>query len=141
VNSANFDLLYPLSDAFDLAVMDRFYTYLPGWGVPKNISEQLTGSYGFITDYRAEAFHHLFLHTNRYDWVNKHLKLGKSVEGRDEVAIKKTVCAFLKLLHPLGDRYIYGLRRHLSRGVKLREIRYRAVSNYFESGLQIFARL
>ncbi len=103
VNSANFDLFYPLSEAFDLAVMDRLYTYLPGWEIPKNTSALLTGSYGFITDYLAEAFHHLFLHTNRYDWVNRHIRLGAAIEGRDEVAIKKTVCALLKLLHPTGD--------------------------------------
>jgi ATP-dependent Lon protease len=103
VNSSHFDLFYPLPDTFDLAVMDRFYTYLPGWEVPKNNSEALTGSYGFITDYLAEAFHHLFMHTNRYDWVNKHVRLGSAIEGRDEVAIKKTLCAMLKLLHPTGE--------------------------------------
>ena len=103
VNSSHFDLFYPLPDTLDLAVMDRFYTYLPGWEMPKNTSEALTSSYGFITDYLAEAFHHLFMHTNRYDWVNKHLRLGSAIEGRDEVGIKKTVCALLKLLHPVGD--------------------------------------
>jgi ATP-dependent Lon protease len=35
--------------------------------------------------------------------VNKNVRLGSAVEGRDEVGIKKTVCAFLKLLHPSGD--------------------------------------
>ena len=103
VNSAHFDLFYPLPETFDLAVMDRFHTYLPGWEVPKNTSAALTPSYGFITYYLAEAFHHLFMHTNRYDWVNKSIRLGAAIEGRDEVAIKKTVCAFLKLLHPVGD--------------------------------------
>ena len=48
----------------------------------------------------AEAFHYQFKHSNRYDEVSKRIKLGKSVEGRDEKGIKKTVCAFLKILHP-----------------------------------------
>ncbi len=103
VNSSMFDLFIPLPDVFDLAVMDRFHTYLPGWEMIKNSSDFLTPGYGFITDYLAEAFHHLFLHTNRYDWVNKHCKLGDAIEGRDEVSIKKTICAFLKLLHPTGE--------------------------------------
>ena len=103
VNSSYYDLFYPLPETFDLAVMDRFYNYLPGWEIPKNTSAALTPSYGFITDYLAEAFHHLFMHTNRYDWVNRNIRLGAAIEGRDEVAIKKTVCAFLKLLHPVGD--------------------------------------
>jgi ATP-dependent Lon protease len=62
----------------------------------------LTGNYGFITDYLAEAFHHQFSHTNRYEEVNKRIRLGQNVEGRDEKGIKKTVCAFLKILHPDG---------------------------------------
>src|SRR5690606_26119758 len=34
--------------------------------------------------------------------VSKRIRLGKSIEGRDEKGIKKTVCAFLKILHPNG---------------------------------------
>lgn len=102
VNSSVYDLFQPLPPGFDLAVMDRFACYLPGWEMPKNSSEFLTSKYGFITDYLAEAFHYVFKHTNRYEEVNKRIRLGKSVEGRDEKGIKKTVCAFLKILHPSG---------------------------------------
>jgi ATP-dependent Lon protease len=103
VNSTQFDLFISLPDSFDLAVMDRFHTYLPGWEMPKNSSEYLTIHYGFITDYLAEAFHRLSRQTSRYEYVNKHCRLGKTVEGRDEVSVKKTVAAFLKLLHPTGE--------------------------------------
>ena len=34
--------------------------------------------------------------------MSKRIRLGKSIEGRDEKGIKKTVCAFLKVLHPNG---------------------------------------
>lgn len=102
VNSSVYDLFQPLPPGFDLAVMDRFACYLPGWEMPKNSSEFLTSQYGLITDYLAEAFHYVFKHTNRYEEVNKRIRLGKSVEGRDEKGIKKTVCAFLKILHPSG---------------------------------------
>ena len=99
--------------------MDRFACYLPGWEMPKNSSEYLTSNYGFITDYLAEAFHHQFKHTNRYEEVNKRIRLGSAVEGRDEKGIKKTVCAFLKILHPDGPpsrrgvRGVRGLRRRV----------------------------
>lgn len=100
VNSEVYDLFQPLPKEFDLAVMDRFACYLPGWEMPKNNSEFLTNNYGFITDYLAEAFHHQLKQTNRFEEVNKRIRLGSSVEGRDEKGIKKTVAAFLKILHP-----------------------------------------
>ena len=102
VNSVEYDLFQPLPREFDLAIMDRFACYLPGWEMLKNSSEYLTQRYGFITDYLAEAFHHQFAHTNRYEEVTKRIRLGAAVEGRDEKGIKKTVCAFLKILHPDG---------------------------------------
>jgi ATP-dependent Lon protease len=102
VNSNEYDLFQPLPSEFDLAIMDRFAAYIPGWEMPKNSSEFLTNRYGFITDYLAEAFHYQFKHTNRYEEVSKRIRLGKSIEGRDEKGIKKTVCAFLKILHPNG---------------------------------------
>lgn len=102
VNSTEHDLFIPMPKEFDLAVMDRFACYLPGWEMPKNSSDFLTENYGFITDYMCEAFHYQFTHTNRYEEVTKRIRLGQNVEGRDEKGIKKTVCAFLKILHPDG---------------------------------------
>lgn len=100
VNSNEYDLFQPLPPELDLAVMDRFAAYIPGWEMPKNSSDFLTSKYGFITDYLAEAFHYQFKHTNRYEEVSKRIRLGKAIEGRDEKGIKKTVCAFIKILHP-----------------------------------------
>lgn len=100
VASSDHDLFKPLPREFDLAVMDRFAYYLPGWEMPKNSSAYLTNAYGFITDYLAEAFHYQFKHSNRYEEVSRRIRLGAQVEGRDEKGVKKTVCAFLKILHP-----------------------------------------
>jgi ATP-dependent Lon protease len=100
VNSTEYDLFLPLPPQFDLAVMDRFACYLPGWEMPKNSDAFLTSRYGLITDYLAEAFHYQLKHSNRYEEVSKRLRLGSAVEGRDEKGIKKTLCAFLKILHP-----------------------------------------
>ena len=102
VNSTEYDLFQPLPPELDLAIMDRFAAYIPGWEFPKNSSSFLTNRYGFITDYLAEAFHYQFKHTNRYEEVSRRINLGKAVEGRDEKGIKKTVAAFLKILHPNG---------------------------------------
>ena len=102
VASAEHDLFTTLPKEFDLAVLDRFACYVPGWEMFKTSSVYLTNNYGFITDYLAEAFHHQFAHTNRYQEVNQRIRLGASVEGRDEKGIKKTVAALLKILHPDG---------------------------------------
>ena len=103
VKSPKQDLFQPLPDAFDLAIMDRFACYLPGWEMPKTSSEYLTDDFGMITDYIAEAFHYQLKNVSRYEEVNSRIKLGSAVEGRDEKGIKKTVCAMLKLLHPDGS--------------------------------------
>ena len=100
VNSTDYDLFQPLPPQLDLAIMDRFACYLPGWEMPKNSSAFLTDRFGLITDYLAEAFHYQLKHTNRYEEVSKRVKLGRAVEGRDEKGIKKSLCAFLKILHP-----------------------------------------
>jgi ATP-dependent Lon protease len=102
VHSNEHDLFQPLPPELDLAVLDRFAAYIPGWEMPKNSSEFLTNHYGFITDYLAEAFHYQFKHTNRFEEVSRRIRLGRSIEGRDEKGIKKTVCALLKILHPDG---------------------------------------
>ena len=100
VHSTDYDLFQPLPEQFDLAIMDRFACYLPGWEMPKNSSAFLTDRFGLITDYLAEAFHHQLKHSNRYEEVSKRVRLGAAVEGRDEKGIKKTLCALLKILHP-----------------------------------------
>lgn len=120
VNSEVYDLFQPLPKEFDLAVMDRFACYLPGWEMPKNSSEFLTANYGFITDYLAEAFHYQLKHTNRYEEVSKRIRLGRSVEGRDEKGIKKTVAAFLKILHPAGAPTDEEFEQYVSYAVEAR---------------------
>lgn len=120
VHSTEHDLFLPLPKEFDLAVMDRFACYLPGWEMVKNSSEFLTMKYGFITDYLAEAFHYQFAHTNRYEEVNQRVRLGRAVEGRDERGIKKTIGAFLKILHPDGPASDAELEEYTAYAVECR---------------------
>ena len=103
VKSPEHDLFKPLPDAFDLAVLHRMYTFVPGWEVPQASSSSLTSNFAFITDYLAEAMHYLAHKTNRSSYVQSKMKLGKAVVGRDEKAVIKTVSAFIKILHPECD--------------------------------------
>ena len=101
VQNRNMDLLQPLPEAFDLAVIDRLHFYLPGWEVPKTSKDLLTTRYGLVTDYVAEAFR-VLRKKNWFDAVEGHYRFGSHVEGRDASAIKRTVSGLLKLLHPDG---------------------------------------
>jgi ATP-dependent Lon protease len=103
VNSYEHDLFKPLNPVFDLAIIDRFHTYVPGWEIPKNKDENLTRRYGLIIEYLAEAFHHLARRTNRFAYAKSACKLGQGYDQRDQTAVLKTVCAFLKILHPGSD--------------------------------------
>jgi ATP-dependent Lon protease len=100
VNSYDHDLFKPLHPVFDLAILDRFHTYVPGWEIPKNRDESLTRRYGFIIEYLAESFHYLARNTNRFAYAKSVCKLGAGYDQRDQTAVLKTVCAFLKMLHP-----------------------------------------
>ncbi|KIH76254.1 ATP-dependent Lon protease [Geoalkalibacter ferrihydriticus] len=102
VNSPEHSLFKPLHPVFDLAILDRFHTFVPGWEIPKNKDENLTRNYGLIIEYLAEAFHHLARKTNRFAQVKAACKLGPGYDQRDQTAVLKTVCAFVKMLHP-GD--------------------------------------
>jgi len=100
VNSPQHTLFKPVHPVFDLAILDRFHTFLPGWEIPKNKDESLTRNYGLIIEYLAEAFHHLARKTNRFAQVKAACKLGPGYDQRDQTAVLKTVCAFVKMLHP-----------------------------------------
>ena len=50
-------LFEPLPEAMqDMALIDRFHYYLPGWEVPKMQNEYLTDHYGFVVDYLARHY-------------------------------------------------------------------------------------
>ena len=104
VNSYNHDLLVTLPEAFDLAVIDRIYNYIPGWEIPKIDDSAYNNNFGLITDYMSEALHYLFVHDSEYvGVVNNRLKKGDNIEGRDNRALQKTISGFIKLLFPTGQ--------------------------------------
>ena len=104
VNSYDHDLLVTLPEAFDLAVIDRFYNYIPGWEIPKIDDSAYNNNFGLITDYMSEALHYLFVHDSDYvGLVSSRLKKGDFIEGRDNLALQKTISGFIKLLYPTGQ--------------------------------------
>ena len=104
VNSYDYDLLVTLPEAFDLAVIDRIYNYIPGWEIPKIDDSAYNNNFGLITDYMSEALHYLFVHDSDYvGVVNSRLKKGDNIEGRDNRALQKTISGFIKLLFPTGQ--------------------------------------
>lgn len=104
VNSYDHDLLVTLPEAFDLAVIDRIYNYIPGWEIPKIDDSAYNNNFGLITDYLSEALHYLFVHDSDYvGIVNARLRKGDNIEGRDNRALQKTISGFIKLLYPTGQ--------------------------------------
>ena len=96
-------LLSPFpKDMIDTAFFDRFHHYLPGWEIPKMRPEFFTNAYGFISDYYAECLRELRKH-NFSDAINQHFRLGKDLNQRDTIAVKRTVSGLVKLLFPDGN--------------------------------------
>lgn len=95
-------LLSPFpKDMIDAAFFDRFHHYLPGWEIPKMRPEFLTNAYGFISDYYAECLRELRKH-NFSDAIIQYFRLGKDLNQRDTIAVKRTVSGLVKLLFPDG---------------------------------------
>jgi ATP-dependent Lon protease len=99
--SSLFDPFQP-EMATDTAFLDRIHCYLPGWEVPKFRPEHFTDDYGFITDYFAEFIREL-RKSQESDALDKYFKLGKNLNQRDTIAVRKTVSGLVKLLYPDGE--------------------------------------
>lgn len=96
-------LLAPFpKEMIDTAFFDRFHHYLPGWEIPKMRPEFFTDSYGFISDYFLECLREL-RKRNFSDAITRYFRLGKDLNQRDVIAVKKTVSGLLKLLFPDGN--------------------------------------
>ncbi|MCA9633386.1 MAG: protease Lon-related BREX system protein BrxL [Myxococcales bacterium] len=96
-------LLAPFPDAMiDSAFFDRFHSYIPGWEIPKMRPEFFTDQYGFIVDYLAEFFREMRKY-NFGDAINRYFRLGRDLNQRDTIAVKRTVSGLLKLLYPHED--------------------------------------
>lgn len=92
---------FPPEMGTDTAFLDRMHCYIPGWEVPKFRPEHFTDDYGFITDYLAEFIREL--RKEQYgDALDQYYHLGKNLNQRDIIAVRKMVGGFLKLIYPDG---------------------------------------
>ena len=103
----------------DLAFLDRFHAYLPGWEMPKLTSSLLTEHYGLVVDYLAEIFRELRKFSFA-DAIDGYFSLGSALNKRDEKAVRKTVSGLLKLLHPHGVWTKEELEEYLTLALELR---------------------
>lgn len=93
---------FPPEMGTDTAFLDRMHCYLPGWEVPKFRPEHFTNDYGFITDYLAEFIREL--RKEQYgDALDRYFRLGKNLNQRDTIAVRKMIDGYLKLLYPDGE--------------------------------------
>ena len=93
---------FPPEMGTDTAFLDRMHCYIPGWEIPKFRPEHFTDDYGFITDYLAEFVREL--RKEQYgDALDKYFRLGKNLNQRDTIAVRKMVGGFVKLLYPDGN--------------------------------------
>ena len=93
---------FPPEMGTDTAFLDRLHCYIPGWEIPKFRPEHFTNNYGFITDYLAEFIREL--RKEQYgDALDKYFRLGKNLNQRDTIAVRKIVGGYVKLLYPDGE--------------------------------------
>lgn len=93
---------FPEEVAVDTAFLDRMHCYLPGWEIPKFSPQHFTNDYGFITDYLAEFMREL--RKDQFgDSIDKYFRLGKNLNQRDTIAVRKMVNGYLKLIYPHGQ--------------------------------------
>lgn len=93
---------FPSEMGTDTAFLDRMHCYIPGWEIPKFRPEHFTNDYGFITDYLAGFLREL--RKEQYgDALDKYFRLGKNLNQRDTIAVRKMVGGFLKLVYPDGE--------------------------------------
>lgn len=93
---------FPPEMGTDTAFLDRMHCYIPGWEIPKFRPEHFTDDYGFITDYLAEFIRELRKEQHG-DALDKYFRLGKNLNQRDTIAVRKMVGGFIKLLYPDGE--------------------------------------
>ena len=93
---------FPPEMGRDTAFLDRLHCYIPGWEIPKFRPEHFTDDHGFITDYLAEVLREL--RKEQYgDALDRYFHLGKNLNQRDTIAVRRMVGGLVKLMYPDGE--------------------------------------
>ena len=96
-------LFEPFPEAMiDSAFFDRMHYYIPGWEIPKMRPEFFTDNYGFISDYLAEFLREM-RKVPETDAFDKYFKLGRCLNQRDTIAVRKMVSGLTKIIYPDGN--------------------------------------
>ena len=85
----------------DSAFFDRMHSYIPGWEIPKLSPRCFTKDFGLIVDYMSEIFREL-RKISYGDAFDRYFTLGRDLNQRDTIAVRKTVSAIVKLIYPNG---------------------------------------
>ena len=93
---------FPVEMGTDTAFLDRMHCYNPGWEIPKFRPDHFTNDYGFITDYLAEFIREL-RKASYGDALDKYFRLGRNLNQRDTIAVRRMVDGYVKLLYPNGE--------------------------------------
>mgnify|MGYP000009606314 FL=1 len=89
---------FPVEMGTDTAFLDRMHCYNPGWEIPKF----RPNDYGFITDYLAEFIREL-RKASYGDALDEYFRLGRNLNQRDTIAVRRMVDGYVKLLYPNGE--------------------------------------
>lgn len=103
----------------DSAFFDRMHSYIPGWEIAKFKPTSFTRDFGFIVDYMAEIFREL-RKTSYGDSIDKYFDLGRELNQRDSIAVRKTVSALVKLVYPNGRYEKEDIREILEKALAYR---------------------
>ena len=110
---------FPPEMGTDTAFLDRMHCYVPGWEIPKFRPEHFTDDYGFITDYLAEFLREL--RKEQFgDALDRYYHLGRNLNQRDTLAVRKTVGGLIKLVYPDGSFEKEGLEEILQIALEMR---------------------
>ncbi len=113
-------LLAPFPETMiDSAFFDRFHAYIPGWEIPKMRPEFFTDQYGLIVDYLAEWFREMRKRPFG-ETYGKYFRLGRDLNQRDTIAVRRTVSGLLKLLYPHEEYPKEAVQRCLEYAIEAR---------------------
>ena len=93
---------FPREMNTDTAFFDRMHCYLPGWEIPKYRPEFFTNDFGFITDFLAEYLREMRKRSFT-DAYETYFTLGRDLNQRDTIAVKKMVSGLIKIIYPDGN--------------------------------------
>lgn len=110
---------FPPEMGTDTAFLDRMHCYIPGWEIPKFRPEHFTNEYGFISDYLSEFIREL-RKENYGDAIDEYFRLGKNLNQRDTIAVRKMVDGLTKLIYPDGKFDKDGIEEILKFALEMR---------------------